>query len=168
MNVRNDGAVNSGAKAASSVIIDAGAAASGSIGGEARFLKGSGRGHGRPPPAIMESMPQTPGEQARNAVTARITAHIAGGWPRLGPPEVRFRGRYCYVAVALPGHGQPTPFLRLRWQGSPDEWAIGIYKATTEQYSENEFPWSYGPLTGTPEQGIDETLALYAGPPTGK
>lgn len=116
----------------------------------------------------MESMPQTPGEQARNAVTARITAHIAGGWPRLGPPEVRFRGRYCYVAVALPGHGQPTPFLRLRWQGSPDEWAIGIYKATTEQYSENEFPWSYGPLTGTPERGIDETLALYAGPPTGK
>jgi hypothetical protein len=108
---------------------------------EARFLKGSGRGHGRPPPAIMESMPQTPGEQALNAVTARVTAHIAGGWPRLGPSEVRFRGRYCYVAVALPGHRQPTPFLRLRWQGSPDEWAIGIYKATTEQYSENEFPW---------------------------
>jgi hypothetical protein len=59
------------------------------------------------------------------------------------------------VAVALPGHGQPTPFLRLRWQGSPDEWAIGIYKATTEQYSENGFPWSHGPLTGTPEQGIE-------------
>jgi hypothetical protein len=78
------------------------------------------------PPAIMESMPQTPGEQARNAVTARITAHVAAGWPRLGPPEVRFRGRHCYVAVALPGHRQPTPFLRLRWQGSPDEWAIGI------------------------------------------
>ena len=108
----------------------------------------------------MESMPQTPGEQARNAVTARITAHIAGGWPRLGPPEVRFRGRYCYVAITLPGHRAPTPFLRLRWTGSPDEWAIGIYKATTEQYSENEFPWSYGPLTGTPEQGIDETLAF--------
>jgi hypothetical protein len=61
-----------------------------------------------------------------------------------------------------------SPFLRLRWTGSPDEWAIGIYKATTETYSENEFPWSYGPLTGTPEQGIDETLALYAGPPAGQ
>jgi len=120
---------------------------------------------GRPPPAIMESMPQTPDEQARNAVTARITAHIAAGWPRLGLPEVRFRGRYCYVAVTLPGHRGPTPFLRLRWTGSPEEWGIGIYKATTEQYSENEFPWSYGPLTGAPEQGIDETLALYAGPP---
>ena len=162
MNVRNDGAVNSGEKAASSVVGDAGAM-SGSISGRPVSSKGR-QGHGRMPPAIMESMPQTPDEQARNAVTARITAHVAAGWPRLGPPEVRFRGRYCYVAVALPGHRQPTPFLRLRWQGSPDEWAIGIYKATTEQYSENEFPWSYGPLTGTPEQGIDETLALYARP----
>jgi hypothetical protein len=55
----------------------------------------------------------------------------------------------------------------LRWTGSPDDWAIGIYKGSTEQYSENEFPWSSGPLTGTPEQGIDETLALYAGPRQG-
>jgi hypothetical protein len=113
-------------------------------------------------------MPQAPGEQARTAATARITAHIARGWPRIGPLEVRFRGRYCYVAVALPGHRQPTPFLRPRWQGSPDEWAIGIYEATTEQYSENEFPWSSGPLSGTLGQGIDETLPLYAGPPAGK
>ena len=43
---------------------------------------------------------------------------------------------------------------------------LSITWTTTEQYSENEFPWSYGPLTGTPGQGIDETLALYAGPPT--
>jgi hypothetical protein len=114
----------------------------------------------------MESMPQTPGEQTRNAVTARIAGHTAAGWPRPGQPEVRFRDRYCYVALTLPGRRSPTPFLRLRWTGSPDKRAIGICKATTEQYSENEFPWSYGPLTGTPGQGIDETLALYAGPPT--
>jgi hypothetical protein len=126
------------------------------------------QGTRRVPPAIMDSMPQTPDEQARNDVTARVTARVTAGWPRLGQPEVRFRSRYCYVAVTLPGHRAPTPFLRLRWTGSPDEWAIGIYKATTEQYSESEFPWSYGPLTGTPEQGIDETLALYAGPPAGQ
>jgi hypothetical protein len=104
----------------------------------------------------MDSMPQTPGEQARNDVTSRVTARVAAGWPRLGQPEVRFRGRYCYVAVTLPGHRTPTPFLRLRWTGSPDEWAIGIYKATTETYSENEFPWSYGPLavTGPHRHGL--------------
>ncbi len=116
----------------------------------------------------MGSMPQTPDEQARNDVISRVTARVAAGWPRLGQPEVRFRGRHCYVAVTLPGHRGPTPFLRLRWTGSPEKWAIGIYQATPEPYSENEVPWSYGPLTGTPEQGIDETLALYAGPPAGQ
>lgn len=93
----------------------------------------------------MEIMPQTPDEQARNAATARIAAHLTVGWPRLGPPDVRVRGQYCYVAVTLPGHRGPAPFLCLRWTGSPEEWDIGIYKATIETYSENEFPWSYGP-----------------------
>jgi hypothetical protein len=103
----------------------------------------------------MDSVPQTPDPQTRNAVTARITAHVTAGWPRLGEPLVRHRGQYCYVAAALP------------WQGSADEWAIGIYKASTGQYSENDLPGSFGPATGTPEQGIDETFILYAGPRTG-
>ena len=119
-------------------------------------------------PAIMDSVPQTPDQQTRNAVTRRITAHVTAGWPRLGEPLVRHRGQYCYVAAHLPGHREPTPILRLRWQGSPDEWAIGIYKASTGQYSENDLPGSFGPATGTPEQGIDETFILYAGPRTEK
>ena len=59
-------------------------------------------------------MPHTPDEQTRNAVTRRITAHVTACWPRLGEPEVRYRGRYCYVAAPLPGHREPTPVLRLR------------------------------------------------------
>ena len=118
MNVRNDGAVNSGANAASSVISDAdGQHGIGEHRSRSPFPGKGGQGRGRATPAIMESMPQTPGEQARNDVTARITARVAAGWPRLGQPEVRFRGRYCYVAVTLPGHRGPTPFLRLRWTG---------------------------------------------------
>jgi hypothetical protein len=114
----------------------------------------------------MDSVPQSPDPQTRNAVTRRITDHAARRWPRLGEPLVRHRGQYCYVAALLPGHHEPTPILRLRYQGSPDEWAIGIYKASTGQYSENELPGSFGPITGTPEQGIDETFILYAGPRT--
>jgi hypothetical protein len=113
----------------------------------------------------MGSVPQTPDPQARNAVTSRIITHVTAGWPRLGQPQVRYRGQYCYVAVTLPGHREPTPFLRLRWQGDPDEWAIAIYKASTGQYSEDELPGAFGGISGTPEQGIDETLTLYAGPP---
>jgi len=115
----------------------------------------------------MDSVPQTPDQQARNAVTARIIAHVTAGWPRLGEPFVRYRGPYCYVAALLPGYREPMPILRLRWQGSADQWAIAIYKASTGQYSETELPGAFGGVTGTPEQGIDETFILYAGPPTG-
>jgi hypothetical protein len=94
----------------------------------------------------MDSVPQAPDQQTRNAVTARIIAH---------------------VAALLPGHREPTPILRLRWQGSAGNWAIGIYKASTGQYTESELPGSFGPATGTPEQGIDDTFILYAGPRTG-
>jgi hypothetical protein len=115
----------------------------------------------------MDSVPHAPDPQTRNAVTARITAHVTAGWPRLGKPLVRYRGQYCYVAALLPGHREPVPVLRLRYLGSPDEWAIGIYKASTGQYSESELPGAFGGANGTPEQGIDETFTLYAGPGTG-
>jgi hypothetical protein len=115
----------------------------------------------------MESVPPAPGQQTRNTVTRRITAHVTRGWPRLGEPIVRHRGPYCYVAALLPGRPGPTPILRLRYQGSADHWAIGIYKASTGQYSESELPGAFGGTTGTPEQGIDETFILYAGPGTG-
>ena len=102
-----------------------------------------------------------------NAVTRRITAHVTAGWPRLGEPLVRHRGQYCYVAALLPGRSDPTPILRLRYQSSADHRAIAIYKASTGQYTEAELPGSFGPATGTPEQGIDDTFILYAGPRTG-
>ena len=126
-------------------------------------------GHGRPAfaPAIMDSVPQAPDPQTRNAVTRRIITHVTAGWPRLGEPLVRYRGQYCYVAALLPGHRGPTPILRLRYQGSADDWAIAIYKASTGQYSESELPAAFGGATGTPEQAINETFILYAGPRTG-
>ena len=115
----------------------------------------------------MKSMPQAPDQQTRNAVTRRIIAHVTAGWPRLGEPLVRHRGQYCYVAALLPGHREPTPILRLRYQGSADRWAIGIYKASSGQYSETELPGLVRAATGTPEQGIDDTFILYADPRTG-
>ena len=115
----------------------------------------------------MEDVPQTPGQHTRNAVTRRIIAHVTAGWPGLGEPLLRHCGQYCYVAALLPGHREPTPILRLRYQGSDDNWAIGIYKASTGQYSETGLPGCFGPLTGAPEQEIGETFILYAGPRTG-
>ncbi|WP_223839670.1 hypothetical protein [Saccharopolyspora pogona] len=109
-------------------------------------------------------MPDTPSEPTRTAVTQRITAHVTRGWPDLGEPVVRHHGQFCYVSAVLPGHHDPTPILRLRYQGSADRWAIGIYLASKDRYTESELPTSFGPETGTPEQGIDHTFILYAGP----
>jgi hypothetical protein len=55
----------------------------------------------------------------------------------------------------------------VRYQGSADRCAIGIYLASSGQYTETELPTSFGPTTGTPEEGIDDTFALYAGPKSG-
>lgn len=116
----------------------------------------------------MDSMPATPDAQTRTAITQRIVAHVRRGWPRLGEPLVRHRGQYCYVSALLPGYCEPTPILRLRYQGSADHWAIGIYQASTGQYTETGLPASFGPTTGTPEEGVDDTFILYAGPKTGR
>ncbi len=112
----------------------------------------------------MQGVPEQPSPQTRTAVTTRIKAHVQRGWPHLGEPDVTHRGQFCYVAARLPGQPQPQPILRLRYQGSTDRWAIGIYLASGERYTEAELPTSFGPKTGTPEQGIDHTFILYAGP----
>jgi len=65
---------------------------------------------------------------------------------------VRHRGRFCYVYALLPGYREPAPILRLRYQGSADQWAIGIYLASSDRYSEAELPTSFGPKTGTPKK----------------
>lgn len=136
------------------------------------FHPGSARppppGRVRPPPAIMDSVPETPDQQTRTAVTRRIIAHVRRGWPRLSEPIVRHRGRFCYVSALLPGYREAAPILRLRYQGSADRWAIGIYLASSDRYTESELPTSFGPKTGTPEEGVDDTFILYAGPKTGR
>ncbi len=64
---------------------------------------------------IMDRMPATIDQATRSAVTARITAHVKRGWPRLKTPVVRFRGQFCYVDAVLPGRREPMPILRLRY-----------------------------------------------------
>jgi hypothetical protein len=116
----------------------------------------------------MDSVPGTPERRTRTAVTQRIIAHVTRGWPHLGEPIVRHCGRYCYVSAVLPGHREPTPILRLRYQGSADRWAIWIYLASSGQYTESELPASFGPKTGTPEEGVDDTFVLYPSPESGR
>ena len=98
------------------------------------------------------------------AQAAQVTEVLAGPAGTAGQAH---RGRFCYVSARLPGYRVPAPILRLRYQGSADQWAIGIYLASSDRYTEFELPTSFGPKTGTPEEGVDDTFILYAGPKTG-
>jgi hypothetical protein len=68
----------------------------------------------------MDGGPRTLDSVIRNAVTARIKAHVTVGWPRLAEPLVRHRGQYCYVAALVSGHRERALILRLRYLGSVD------------------------------------------------
>lgn len=115
-------------------------------------------------------MPDTPDQATKDAVTLRITTHVHRGWPHLDEPVISFRGQFCYVSLPSRRRARwrkpapPAPVLRLRYQGHIDHWKIAIYKYSTESYTEAELPTSFGPRTGTPEEGIDHTFCLYAGP----
>ena len=115
-------------------------------------------------------MPDIPDQATKDATSRRITAHVRRGWPHLDEVVISFRGQFCYVALPGPRRARwrkpapPSPILRLRYQGHIDRWKIAIYKYSTENYTEAELPTSFGPRTGTPEEGIDHTFCLYAGP----
>ena len=49
-----------------------------------------------------------------------------------------------------------------------DRWAIGIFLASSGQYTESELPASFGCKTGTPEEAVDDTFVLCAGPESGR
>jgi hypothetical protein len=115
-------------------------------------------------------VPHTPDQAVKDATRERILAHVRRGWPHLDDVVITFRGQFCYVALPGPRRARwrkpapPSPVLRLRYQGHIDRWKIAIYKYSTETYAEAELPTSFGPRTGTPEEGIDHTFILYAGP----
>ena len=72
------------------------------------------------------------------------------------------------TSALLPGHREPTPILRLRYQESADRWAIGIYLASSGQYTESESPVSFGPRPAPPEQGSMTPSSSRRAPKTGR
>ncbi|MGW1055233.1 hypothetical protein ACWDBD_42585 [Streptomyces sp. NPDC001118] len=118
-----------------------------------------------------------PNQDVRDAATERILAHARKHWPD-NEVLVRHSGAFCYVAVverATPRgwrlfrtgtEPERAPFtaLRLRYRGDADHWLVGIYKASTESFGEDELPTSFGPLITTPEQAIDHVLGFYRQP----
>ena len=119
-----------------------------------------------------------PDQATKDAVPGRIVAHARTNWPDT-EVLVHHSGVFCYVAVlprartrgwarlfstAAPER-EPFPALRLRYRGSADRWLVGIYKASTETYGEDELPTRFGPTIATPEEGMDHVLGFWIHPP---
>jgi len=117
-----------------------------------------------------------PGQDIRDAVTERILAHARKHWPDT-EVLVRHSSAFCYVAVterAKPRRWRlfgteperhPFTPLRLRYQGDTDHWLVGIWKASTQSFGEDELPTSFRPLITTPEQAMDHVLSFWVHPP---
>lgn len=116
-----------------------------------------------------EQGPRRPGRRRYGTTGAVNNRPEHGQWARQrsGKRQGRARGHWrnpvrlrFLVFAVLPGHREPTPILRLRYQGSADHRAIGIYLASSGQYTEAELPASFAPRPAPPEQGVDDTVVL--------
>ena len=110
-------------------------------------------------PTIMDRVPQTPDPQTRNTVTQPIIAHVTA---RMGPawasPRSATAARTALSPRTCPGTARPCSSSAHATRAHRTPLAIAIYKASTGQTTETDFPASFGGATGTPEQGVDETL----------
>jgi hypothetical protein len=107
------------------------------------------------PPAIPESTKISLGQRLRDRQRER--------WPGLATVQVRFRGRFTYVAGHLPD-GQVLPLCRLRYAGSASRWGFAIYLASRDGYEDSVLPSGLG--AGTPEEALDCACGLYLNDPS--
>ncbi len=97
----------------------------------------------------MASMPVPPA-RLKTLLAGQLDFYASQRWPQ-------------HLTAHLPG-GDHLPLCRLRYLGSPTNWAFALYHASTETYHDTLLP--DGNPTGTPEQALDCALGLYLADPT--
>jgi len=110
----------------------------------------------------MASMPVPPA-RLKTLLAGQLDFYASQRWPQLDEVTIRWHGGHGYLTAHLPG-GDHLPLCRLRYLGSPTNWAFALYHASTETYHDTLLP--DGNPTGTPEQALDCALGLYLADPT--
>lgn len=111
----------------------------------------------------MESVPQVPDEQTRNAVTWWITDCVAG-WPASASPSSA-TATLCLTPRTCPTTASPLRSSGCATRTPPTSGHRDLQGQHRLVYQKQASRLLRPP--GTPEQGIDETFVLYAGPPAG-
>ena len=101
--------------------------------------------------------PTHPSDQRKHHETSQENSLPARGTgsspaPHAGPQHARNQE---LPTVTKTGNLAPTPKC------------LNPVALSSDRYTESELPTSFGPKTGTPEEGVDDTFILYAGPKTG-
>jgi hypothetical protein len=107
----------------------------------------------------MTSLP----EPTKTSLIQSLRAHAREHWPQLADLRVRFRGQFAYLDGEL-ANGDVLPLCRLRYLGSPDVWAFGLYLASSDKYEDQILPT--GSFTGTATDALDCACSLYLAGPT--
>jgi len=95
---------------------------------------------------------------ARRALARRLDLRRRQRWPDLVDLNIRYRGSFAYLAGATAADGS-QPLCRLRYLGSPDNWAFAVYLASKDGYEDSILP--RGTFTGPPEEALDCACGLY-------
>ena len=140
-----------------------------------RFISGYHPGSTRPPRPGGPPAPRHHGQRARNTRPAdpdrRHPADHRPRQARLAPPRRAHRPPPRTILLRLgpacPATASPPRSCGCATRDQPTAGPSGSTWPAAASYTESELPTSFGPKTGTPEEGVDDTFILYAGPKTG-
>jgi hypothetical protein len=104
-----------------------------------------------------------PPASTKTSLGQKLNARARDRWPALAHVDVRFRGRFAYVAGRLPD-GEVLPLCRLRYSGSASLWGFALYRASHDDYEDTFLPT--GDTAGSPEEALDCACDLYLTDPT--
>jgi hypothetical protein len=105
----------------------------------------------------------TPPASTKTSLGQRLNARARDRWPALARVQVRFRGQFAYIDGQLPD-GEILPLCRLRYGGLAGHWGFAIYRASHDDYQDNDLP--SGDTAGSPEEALDCACGLYLNDPT--
>ena len=79
-----------------------------------------------------------PPRRLKDLIEGTVDHHASQRWPVLEEVTISWRGSYGYLTGYLSEDDDDTIELcRIQYLGDPDEWAFGIWQASTDSYAES-------------------------------
>ena len=101
-----------------------------------------------------------PSRRLKELIEGTVDHHASQRWPALEEVTIRWRGSYGYLTGYLSENDDDTiPLSRIQYLGDPQEWALAIWQASTDSYTQSLL--LDGQPTGPPNQALGTACTLY-------